>query len=728
MSLDTNSLQRSTAAEPLSRGRRAFRVLAFGCLVLAAGCGKRDPLNVLLITVDTLRADHLGCYGYSPARTPQIDRLAQEGVRATNAAAVAPITLPSHASILTGLLPPAHGVRDNGSYALGDDAVTLAERLKAAGYSTHAAVSALVLNRRYNLAQGFDSYDDDLWAEDAPRLFMIRDRPAAKTAERVAGWLDTWDSQNRRGPRRPFFVWTHFYDPHQPYELPPGDRVRFPTPYDGEIAAVDRGVGRILDELERLGVLDDTLVILTADHGESLGEHGEKTHAIFVYDSTIHVPLIVRHPRLFRAGTVYAGPVSSVDIVPTVLSALKLPGGEETQGADLLRAFQGKAEPPERPQYSESLLAEVGFGMAPLHAVRSQGAKWIRAPRPELYDLAKDPRELRNLYPQEARRGARLDRELSRLLDESARRALQAQKSPMDQETMESLQALGYLAPAGARKAMTGMDPKDGIVLYNKLEDARHLAQDKRWPEAEQKLREIMDVTPGNLSALNILALCRFQQEDLAGAYDLYLKSLALDPKQSRVYAMLGAIALLQDDLDRAERNYRQALAITPGFVEAMSSLGFIAAVHGQEQEAQGWYQKAIAADPGFPRVYRRLGDLYYERGDWDNAYRNYRKTIRIVPSDFTAVIQAGNSARRKGDLKEAAELFRHAARLRPDSWVPVYNLACLRAVEGDAPAALKLLAELPQKGFENRGLLESDEDLQALRSTPEMKKLLAAF
>ena len=615
-------------------------------------------------------------------------------------------------------------MRDNGSYALGDDAVTLAERLKAAGYSTHAAVSALVLNRRYNLAQGFDSYDDDLWAEDAPRLFMIRDRRAARTAERVAGWLETWWETK---PRRPFFVWTHFYDPHQPYEPLVEDRALSPTGYDAEIAAADRGVGRLLDELERLGVLDDTLVVLTADHGESLGEHNEKTHAIFVYDATLRVPLLLRSPRLFSAGTVYPGPVQSVDLVPTILAALGLPGGEETQGADLLRAFQGKAEPPQLPQYSESLVAEVGFGMAPLYAVRSAGAKWIRAPRPELYDLTKDPRELHNLYPQEARRGARLDRELSRLLAESEKRALGAQKSPMDQETMESLQALGYLAPAGMSKTLTGIDPKDEIVLYNRLEEARHFGQDKQWEEAEKRLREILAVTPGNLSALNILALCRFQQKDLPGAYDTYLRSLALDPKQSRVYAMLGSIALLQDDFATAERNYRQALTITPGFVEAMSSLGFLAALRGEDEEAERWYQKAIAADPGFPRVYRRLGDLYYERGDWEKAFLNYRKALRIVPSDFAAVVQAGNAARRKGDPKEAAELFRRAARLRPDSWVPLYNLACLRAVEGDREAALKLLGELPAKGFHNPRLLEQDEDLKSLRDAPELRRILEA-
>jgi arylsulfatase A-like enzyme/Flp pilus assembly protein TadD len=704
------------------RGGRGL--LLFFLLALLAGCA-RPPLNVLLVTLDTTRADHLGSYGFALAHTPRMDALAHEGVRCADAVSAAPITLPSHSTILTGLYPPAHGVRDNGSYALGDDAVTLAERLKGAGYRTQALVSALVLNRRYNLAQGFDGYDDDLWSEDEAKLFMIRSRPGEKTAERAAAWLDGWAQEGTPETRHPFFMWMHLFDAHQPYRVRGAEQLLAPSPYDAEIAVLDRAVGRILDELGKLGALDDTLVIVTADHGESLGEHGEKTHAVFIYDATVRVPLLLRCPRLLPSGKVYTGPVRSVDLVPTILAALELPGGNETQGTNLLPALRGTVPAPELPQYSESLLSEVGFGMAPLYGVRMGGLKWIRAPKPEIYDLARDPEELTNLYPAEARRGARLDRELSAILDDSRRRVLAPQKSPMDQETLESLQALGYLAPRSSREAMQGIDPKDGMVLYAKLEDARHLAQDKKWAESERLLREILQVTPGNVTAVNILALVLTREGDYSRARAEYLRSLSLDPKQSRVHAMLGTLSLLENDLAAAERSYRRALEITPGFVEAISNLGMIAALHGDPGKAEEEYRKAIAADPGFPRVYRRLADLYYERGDFTRALASYEKTLAGEPGDFQALVQAASSARHAGDVEAAAAFYDRAARLRPTSWIPVYNRACLAAVEGDPPRALSLLQGLAGKRFPRRDLLESDPDLTAVRRLPGYPALL---
>jgi choline-sulfatase len=709
-----------------SRGLSAA-VARLGLLLamLLSGCA-RPPLNVLLVTLDTTRADRLGSYGFSLARTPRLDGLARQGVRCADAVSAAPITLPSHATLLTGLFPPAHGVRDNGSYALGDDAVTLAERLQTAGYRTQAIVSALVLNRRYNLDQGFDGYDDDLWAEDAAELFMIRSRPGPRTAERAAAWLDRWAAEGKPGARRPFFLWMHLFDAHQPYRSTGPERLLAPSAYDAEIAVLDRSVGRVLDRLAELGVLDDTLVIVTADHGESLGEHGEKTHAVFIYEATVRVPLILRCPRLLPAGRVYDGPVRTVDLVPTVLAALGLPGGEETQGSDLLPALRGTGPAPDLPLYSESLLSEVGFGMAPLYGVRRGSVKWIRAPRPEVYDLARDPHELSNLYPAEARRGARLDRELSAILDDSRRLSLAPQKSPMDQETLESLQALGYLAPRASREAMQGIDPKDGMALYAKLEDARHLAQNGKWEEGERLLREVLAQTPANVSAVNILALVLTRRGDYAAARAEYLRSLSLDPKQARVHAMLGSLSLAERDLAAAERSFGRALEITPGFVEAIGNLGMIAVLRGDDRAAEELYRKALAADPGFPRVHRRLADLSFERGDFARALAGYRRTLAAEPRDFQALLQAASSARRLGDARTAEEYLERAARLRPDSWIPVYNRACLAAVTGDAPRALKLLAGLAGKELPRPDLLASDPDLAAVRLLPGFAGLRA--
>ncbi len=670
--------------------------------------------NVLVITIDTTRADRIGCYGYHLAHTAAIDSLASEGVRCANAVSSAPITMPSHTSIFTGLFPPAHGVRDNGAYALGEEAVTLAERLRDAGYTTHAFVSALVLNRRYNLNQGFETYDDDLWAEEDPKLFMIRERQAPKTAELFLSWLQSWNAKKTK----PFFTWIHFFDPHQPYHPSAADLAICPTPYDAEIAGVDRQIGRIIDTLRADGVLDDTLVIFTADHGESLGEHGEQTHAIFVYDATVRVPLIVHYPRLFKPG-VYEGPIRSVDITPTVLDVVGLKATNAMDGRSMLAPLRGKETPPPLPQYSESLLSEVGFGMAPLYAVRDGGYKYIRAPRPELYDLRKDPGELTNILAQEPRVGARLDAELTSLLEASGKHAVKAAANPMTRETEESLQALGYLAPHGERNAMQGMDPKDGLPLHNKLEDARHFAQRKKWPEAEKMLLELVAVTPRNVSALNVLGLIGVKTGDVAKARKYYQQSLAVDSEQFRVQGVLGALSLTHGDLEDATKRFQKSLSINPHFAEALANLGFIESLQGHEAAAEQYYRKGVAADPTFPRVYRRLGDLHYEKGEYQAAYDYYKKTVQILPSDVRAMLQEGTCARRIGKPSEADALFRRAETLRPKGWIPTYNRACLLATTGKAEDALQVLTNLAERHPLSLELIETDKDLEAVRALP---------
>ena len=693
-------------------------------LVFAALAEPPRP-NVLLVTVDTCRADRIGCYGYGIARTPTMDALAAEGVRCTDAVTTAPITMPAHTSILTGLLPPAHGVRDNGAYALSDKAVTLAERLKGAGYDTAAFVSALVLNRRYNLTQGFDVYDDDLWAEDDPKLFMIRDRPAPKTAERVANWLEVW---HEKAERKPFFLWVHFFDPHQPYESRAKNRHLIPTAYDAEIAQADEGLTRIVAAMKSLDLDQETFTIVTADHGESLGEHGEKTHAIFIYDATVHVPLIFHWPGALPSDTVYRGPVRCVDIMPTVLAALAVEGVDETQGVDLLPALRGEMPPPELPQYSESLLSELGFGMAPLYGVRLDGYKWIRAPKPELYNLRTDPQELNNLYGEKPEIAARLDERLSALLDESQRFALETERNPMDQETLEMLQALGYLANADDRSAAEGMDPKDGIGLYTKLEEARNQAQRGNYAECERLLRELLAIAPRHVSARNVLGLAVLRQGNPEVAEHEYRESLQIDPNQSRVLYMLGYIKLRQENYDEAVQFYQRALAITPKFAEAMVHLGFIAVQHGDRGGAKQWYDRALAIDPGFPRAHLAYADLLFVESDYPRALTYYERVLETTPNHFAALLQAGLCAQRTGDPDTATKYFDRARRLRPDSWIPPYNLACLKAVAGDADTALALLETALGKETGDSALLQAlrnDTDLTSLRGRTEFQALV---
>jgi arylsulfatase A-like enzyme/Tfp pilus assembly protein PilF len=702
------------------RGGRAARrliptaLVAGFILLMVPACHRRARPNVLLVTVDTLRADRLGCYGFGLAHTPAIDRLAEEGVRCTDAASSAPITLPAHASIMTGLYPPAHGVRDNGNYALGPDAVTLAERLGAAGYRTAAFVSAAVLTRSYGLDQGFGVYDDDLWSEDTPPLFMIRERPARRTTDRTLRWLDDW---KKHADGDPFFLWVHFFDPHQPLNPVSADLAAIaPTPYDAEIAEADRGVGRLVEWLRQEGVLDETLVVFTADHGESLDEHGEPTHGIFVYDSTIHVPLIWRLPGVLAGNRTYGAPVRHIDIAPTVLSVLGLRTDDSMQGANLLGALQGRTPPPDLVQYAETRLAEEGFGMAPLFAVRHGGRKWIQAPRPELYDLTHDPRELTNLYPSDTTSEQILRSQLEAVTVASERRAVAASTRQIDRETEEMLRALGYLAPAEQRAETAGRDPKDGMALYNRLQEARQLIQVDRVDRAKALLDEVLAAAPENVTARNLLAFVALKRDDLDEAERQYVASLEQQPRQHRVHGALGTLALRRGDLDESERRFQKALELAPSNVEAMSNLGFIDVARGDDAGAEVWYERAIAIDPTYPHVHRRLADLFYDRKDYARALDYYRRALTVLPDYFEVLIQAGNSARFLGDVATASAYYDDARRLRGDSWIPTYNIACLRALNGAPDDALTLLGDAIAQGLNSQELLDDNPDLETVR------------
>jgi len=680
--------------------------------------------NVLLITLDTCRADRLGCYGYGIARTFAIDALAKDGVRCANHITTAPITMPAHASILTGLYPPAHGVRDNGAYALDDRAVTLAECFKQNGYSTFAAVSALVLSRRYNLTQGFDEYDDDLYEEDNPKLFMIRDRPAPKTAQKTIQWLEQWRTS---GAATPFFAWVHFFDPHQPMESRAPDRNLCPTQYDAEIAQADDGVELLVNWLKAKGILDSTLVVVTADHGESLGEHKEKTHAIFIYDATVHVPLIWRYPALFRSGTVYEGATRAVDLMPTILAAAQVGGGGAAQGQNLLPALQGISAPPTLPQYSESLLSELGFGMAPLYGIRDEGLKYIRAPRSELYDLKTDPRELTNLFTERTDDAGRLERELQRILDASEGISFATQRNPLDEESEEMLQALGYLAPSNERQAMGGMDPKDGIVYHQKLEDARHLAQRTQWAQAEVVLKEILETLPTHLSARNTLALTLMKQEKRQEAEEQYKLSLEQEPNQGRILHMMGVLNMRRNNIDEAKQYFHKALEVTPKFIEPMIHLGYLEAKAGNMEQSQAWYDKAIQEEPASPRPAIACADLYYLQEDYAVALEYYKKAVAMKPRHFEALVLAGACSHRTGDYAGAAEYYDKAAALRPDSWLPPYNMACLLVEQGKHEEAIQCLKNSLACDTGDRALpklFETDKDLDPIRSLPAFLEL----
>ncbi len=561
--------------------------------------------NLLVVTLDTTRPDHLGCYGDARAETPRLDRLAAEGLRFTEAVSVAPVTLVAHSSLFTGTYPTTHGVRHNAEYRLRPEAATLAEALSAAGYDTAAFVSAFVLDARYGLDQGFARYDDRVEAATSGGFATgTNERRADRTTDAALAWLA------QRPAGKPFFGWVHYFDPHAPY-LPPApyDQRFAGRLYDGEIAFTDSQVGRLLDGLAARGLDRDTVVLVAGDHGESLGEHGESTHDIFVYDATLRVPLLLRVPGV-PPGVVSDRQVSLVDVLPTLLDLL---GVKDTQARDG-RSLVGSRAEPGRAVYAESLVPYLDFGWAPLHALRRLGDKYVLAPRPEYYDLARDPRETRNLVPA---RGAapgeaqKLQRSLQALLEKSAAAAA---ASGADPEARERLESLGYLGGAGPDAGSGVKDPKDLVGISEALIQANALLSSNQPRQAIALLEAQLPRSPRDRSLLQALSKAYLRVQRLKDAERVLREFRAIKPK-SDTSLLLAQILILDGRNDEAGRLLDEAAALDPKHGGVFIARGDLLARQGKKEEARAAYEKARQVDPyrAAGAAQKRLQDLQRE-------------------------------------------------------------------------------------------------------------------
>lgn len=551
--------------------------------------GDARGYNLLLVTLDTVRWDHIGCYGSTEARTPHIDALMGHGFRFDQAIASTPLTLPSHATILTGLYPPAHGARDNGRYIVGPEVESIAEAFRDAGYRTGAFVGCFVLDRRYGLDQGFDAYDFRTGSgRYRPSMVDFNERSATEVSDAAIAWLR--DPAVSAGGA-PFFLWVHYFDPHLPYLSPLQERPEFlGRPYDAEIAYADQELGRLLAELDRLGARERTLVLLVADHGESLGEHEEATHGMFLYESTLRVPFLLSCPGLFTGPSVAREQLAGlVDVAPTVRSLFGLPAAA-SDGLDLLQP----EAPRTRALYLETLHPYHSAGWSPLYGLRTPEEKLIRAPVPELYDLAADPRELRNLYAR-SRSAERLERELSALQELWADAPDRSRE--LDAEERERLASLGYVSSAGDPVRRTLADPKSMMGLFNDGARAEELYMQGRYAEASEIAARVVADCDGCVQAIRVLAFARLRMGDPQAGIDLL---------RERGEA-LGDLFL--------QRSLAQALILTQRFAEAGAVLdayaalaprdgevwilrGDILVMQQRTGEARQAYQRAAEIDP----------------------------------------------------------------------------------------------------------------------------------
>jgi arylsulfatase A-like enzyme/Flp pilus assembly protein TadD len=693
--------------------------LAVGLMLFVAAAGGATLLlvrprarpNVLLVTIDTLRADRLGCYGYRAAATPVLDALAARGVRFTTAVAHAPLTAPSHASILTGLLPLGHGVRDNGSFVLPPSPPTLAEVFRDAGYRTAAFVSGFPLDHRFGFARGFEAYDDRMERGRDSRRAPYVERTATEVTGAAVDWVRT--------ARPPWFVWVHYFDPHAPYE-PPGDLAeRFASsPYDGEIAFVDRQLGRLLTATE--AGPPRAFVLVTSDHGESLGEHGEATHGVFVYDATLRVPWVMAGPGIPR-GRVSPVVARGIDVAPTLLdyAGLRIPQG--MQGRPLRPAADGK-EMKDAPAYAESLFCRLNLGWAELHAWRTAQWKLIDAPRAELYDLGADPGETRDVSAGRT--------EDARALGSALRQALEAQSPDASTapgpEVRERLRALGYVGGTAPARP-TGRDPKDGIALVERLErglaEARArpaLAADElsavlaeepdaplarryraiayqfagRYDDAVADIRALETRGPLSLEDLTVLA----ESLRLAGRHDEALAALdraaALDSHAPEPAVLRARTLRAMGRSEEAGAALRQALALDPASGEARRGLGELALERGATDEAASLLEPIVAGDPTDVPALVKLGVARMRAGRVDDALALFEQAVALDPRNPEALLDLAGALGKSGRSAEAIPRFEKAIEVGGRTTPALNGLGVARLESGDAAGAARAFRE----------------------------------
>jgi len=658
-------------------------------VALLAGCRRAPPTappaerpNVLLITIDTLRADHVGCYGHAGALTPTLDGLATRGVRFATAVAHVPLTGPSHASILTGVTPLGHGFRDNGGYALPAAVQTAAEDFGKAGYRTAAFVSGFPLIRRFGFDRGFEAYDDHFPKGDDPRRAPHVERFADATTEAVLRWLEVPEGAPGRWP---FFLWVHYYDPHAPYEPPGQFAKRFrDEPYDGEVAFVDQQLARLLRRLEEKGELARTLILATSDHGEGLGEHGEMSHGLFIYDATLKVPFVVAGPGV-SGGRIAPTVARGIDVLPTLLDLAGMKARPEIEGRSLRPALEGR-DMTDAPAYAETLYPLRELGWAPLFAWRTARHKMIEAPRPELYDLESDPGETQN---RAARENARLV-EMQQKLQAALARPTPSATAELDPETAERLRALGYVASGGSDVAPGAVlrDPKDGVRLLPGLNKGM-MAVRTEPALAIRELTAVLAEDPGLFVARRSLAMAYGS----AGQYAKAVAELRRLSKETTLSAedevVLGDNLRFAGRLDEAVAVLQETARKNPRFPQPWISLGEVHIKERRLTEAAAAFGHVLEIAPDHVEALRGLGDLAILEQKPDEAARRYARILEVEPGDAGAMTKLGVVRMRTGRPDEAITLFRRAIDREPKNGEALLYLAGALASTGHPAEAL---------------------------------------
>ncbi|HEU4523305.1 MAG TPA: sulfatase-like hydrolase/transferase [Thermoanaerobaculia bacterium] len=676
--------------------------------VLVASCGQPaeealpafEGAPVILLSIDTLRADRLPMFGYRKVATPALDRLRADSILFSNAYTHVPLTLPAHVSLLTGLLPTEHHVRNNIGYVLDESVPTLPRMLKAKGYATGAAISAYVLRGSTGLAHDFDSYDDGIPSQGVAAIGQLQ-RAGRATVRIASDWIDAHRA-------RPFFYFLHLFEPHSPYEPEEPFRSRYRDRYDGEIATADAITGEFLEHLRRTGVYDRAIIILLSDHGEALGDHGEPEHGIFLYRETIHVPLLMKLPAGARRGETVETPVALMDVAPTIAALTGMKPPSAMRGRSLLAE-----EDRTRRLYAESFYPRIHLGWSELRSLVDNRYHYIQAPRAELYDLSRDPREKKNILPEERRVAARMREELARYGSEVT------MPGHVDPEEAKKLAALGYLSSPAAAGDGPLPDPKDRIGEIAAMVRATELTRANRWDDAVAAYRKIVEVNPRLSDAWTGLGSALESAGRLEEAAEVYKRAIDIAPQLAGEFGLRrGSVLLKLERLDEAEAHARLAEATNPGAMYVLLARIELARKNFGAAEAQA---RAAANDPN----YRMSGELLLaqtlaQQSRLDEALAIVEKMGEEIgrqglgPVESYALVR-GDILARMERYEEAEAAFRNEIQHFPSNQQTYANLALVYMVLDRPAEAQRVLEEMVRNNPGQRAMLFASRTLDAL-------------
>lgn len=639
---------------------------------------RNSLLNVLFVTLDTTRADRIGCYGYEKAKTPNLDSLALGGVKFSNTYCQVPLTCPSHCSILTGTYPLYHRVHNNGTYYLNPELLTLAEILKNRGFKTAAFVSSFTVDSRFGLDQGFDFYDDK-FAEEEVFKALKSEKKADKVFASFSDWLDKNVSDQ-------IFCWVHFFDPHLPYDPPSPFKEEFlDSPYDGEIAYMDYYVGKTIEKLREKDILDKTLVILVGDHGEAFGEKEVAGHGVFLYDVTMKVPLIFYAENHFPPGKVVKARVRTIDLMPSILDMLNIPMNKEIQGISLLPYIEGRRKE-NLSSYVETYYPKENYGWSELIGLIDGDWKYIQAPKEELYNLKKDPEEKVNVFHRERKVASEKKNKLKEMM-KSYSSEIRTEKREMTAEEKERLRSLGYVDLAEDISSGQLPDPKDRIDELKMVHQAEMYEFQGNYQESAKIFEKILSIRPTTPSSYVNLALMYAKAKKFDEAIQVLEKGIQKIPDSEILLSRLGHTYLVLGRSKKALESMQAVLKINPRYFDALLASAWILGIMGKKEEALSYYKKALEIEPEnkflrmnyainlatsgmfdeaiefynslkieYPddyQIYQNLGITYGNLGDLDKSVENLERAISIHPTPFS-YLNLAVALRKKGELREA--------------------------------------------------------------------------